>query len=287
MTGIDGKETGTRTFVITSTTRLTGFESVIDLPARGDAWPGRSTLWASTINADEVEQLTGGWAWTVTVEYVNYTDDGTSTDHRADLILPPLLRRAKWSWHSEVFTETRFKDLDGKPYVNTVGDPFDPPPVFDVAHPIATVVKNMASCDGGFVLAYTDKVNHAAYLGAARGQVKIDSIVGAPASQNEVEYYEVTFILHYNPSGWNPYKEMNRGPRYFETIDGTSTLVFAHEMDFATEQQVSCTEPVLINEDGTRAIENPSIWGSDFSDAPFYCEFRQYDYANFSALGLV
>lgn len=273
---LDGKLVGRRTFIVQSTTRLTGFEEVTGLPAIGDAWPSNSVVLCQAVDATESEQLdAGGWMWTIECEYRNFVDE----EDGSNLGVAPLDRSAVWVWDSKSFIETRFKDLDGKPYLNPAGDPFNPPPQFDVAHVIATVKKNYSTFSGGFAIAYINSVNHASYAGGDRGTVKIDQISSQPKVQDGVTFHETTLILHYNPLGWNPYYELNQGPRY---LDSDGKLTYSKD-----GYGVVSTEMSLLNADGTQAIQNPAVWGADFSDAPSYTDFRQHQYQNFTALNLL
>lgn len=274
----DGKLTGRRTFIVESTTRLNGFETVTNLPARGDLWPSATTLWAQSVTATESEQLSGGgWLWTIEVEYSNFFEEEDGSNLTAD----PLDRTAVWTWDSENFTETRFEDLDGSPYVNVLGEPFSDPPTFDVAHVIATVKKNYSSFDGGFALTYVNTVNSASFGGGARGTVKIDRISCQPRQQDGVTYYETTLTLHYNPDGWNPRKVLNEGTKYRQQVGGTWKWLFPTDSN-----GVPSNDSVLLLADGTRCNPGQYDFGTGANQTPYYIEFRQYDYQDFSVLNL-
>jgi len=251
--------------------------TALGVPVKYAAHPEDSGALCRKVSPQRLDNLANGTVlWEVVCQYSSKIEDPDQDEEN------PLDRPVVYTWTGQKYEEARFSDLDGDPYTNTVGDPLDPPPLFEVVHPILVAEKNLATFDGWMATYYANKVNSDTFYGASKGYAKIESISGqGPNYENGVAFYKVTFEVHFNPRKWNPTTVLNTGPRYFETA-GDSEPIYATDKD-----STQSTAPVLLAANGTlipadeiRTKENPG--GTE----PHYIEFTQYETAAFSGLGI-
>jgi hypothetical protein len=315
--GYDGEGvTGVREFDIVSPTRIYGFEPVTGLPAIGDLYPSYtgSNLACTSVVAEETDQLEGGeWHW---VAVANYK---TNTGNFLPQVLLPLERDPVMVWTSRLVEKPPKdnKDLDGKRYLNTVGDAFlDPAPAINISHAILSVNFNMSTTEfsGGWALSWLGTVNHASWQGGDKGMVLIEDI-NAQQHFEEHAYWKVQMTFHFNPDKWEPVRIPSWGSRYWKD-DGTGDWVTVGEglnvqvtpnhkraldkdgnpiLINTTDDGVESTTLVPLFENGTRVsakdIEDHPSHKADGTPTnfgtfgqPFVLEFHEYNYSNFNLL---
>ncbi len=272
--GYGGQGTqATRTYHVLSDTQIYGFDTVSGLPAIGDAYPTYSALKCTLVTADESEQLDNGkWLWKVTAHYSTVSFNGASPVIRLPHERDPIL-----SWSSRLVEIAAIKDLDGKPFVNTAGDPFVSAPTMVEPRVILTARFNTATFDGSYALTWLNKINNTSWKGGDKGTVLIED-VSANQKFEESTYWEVSMSFHFNPRGWDPLKIISMGPRYLEQNNSVWKQKF-----FTDSNGVASTEPGFLYSDGTKI--DPRAMAL-FSVPPHEQQFRIFSYAEFSQLGL-
>lgn len=184
----------------------------------------------------------------------------------------PLLRPPKVSWSVLRTTVQLRKDQNGKAFLNSAGDEFDPPPEVDFSRPVLTVVKNFAAFDMVQAVNYADCVNSDQWLSFGPGVVKVDSITAEFAFENNVPYWAVTASFHFarnDPNTpqptWNPTQILDAG---FSDISGkVFTDTYGHPY----------SKPKPLDGTGHQLAANA---------APQYLSFTLYKARPFAALNM-
>lgn len=185
------------------------------LPKYGDPYSGYPLARVTELDPRRVEDQKTVWevtvAWTHTPQQRTQTKDLTAEDVERT---PP--RR---SWSTVTYQIHPLADLDGKAYVNTVGDPFEQPPERVKYNRVLTIEE--------LRLAW-DEVTASTYLGAVNSDaLTVDSKTYPPRTARMVQvdgtqdylktgqpYWRVTFSIEFDADGWIPTKVLNQGPRY-------------------------------------------------------------------------
>jgi len=264
----------------TSDTEQTIYAAVaLGIPVKYQAHPADSGALCKQLDPHKIAELANGHAiWEVVCKYDSKFD---REQHPNQDVANPLNRPTVFTWAGAIYTETQFKDLDGKAYVNTagpavggqrMGDPLDPPPLTEQVHGIITATRNVASFDEAKAESYRNKVNSDTWRGHAKDTCKI-AVYGAhgPLYENGVEFFSENIEIHTNRRKWIPLEVLNAGPRHLK--EDTDTVPVLGEDDDGTKSTV----PVLLAADGTKLADDAD---------PYYLEFRQYERAAFGPLNL-
>jgi hypothetical protein len=158
-------------------------------------------------------------------------------------------------------------DQNGLAYVNSAGDPFDPPIEVDDSRPVLQLKRNEPTFDYTLPLVYKDAINADPFLGISPGSCKCQAInsVG-PQFENGVLYWEVTYEFEIRLEGWN-LQVLDRGYRYLNSGALTPILI----------NGLPCTTPRLL--DGAGGVL--SVGGT-----PKYRTFTPYPSLPFAPLNL-
>lgn len=164
----------------------------------------------------------GGKFWTATAQYG--PRDILSQEPR-----DPTERPIKVSWSFSRFERPVVLDQDGKPVLNSAGDPFDPPLTVPDSWPLLTIVRNERTFDSLLAYNFNEAVNLDPFWGVDPGIVKVLDINGELAKDQDIGwYYVVTYQFEFNPDGWQPsvpdlgYRELDASGKPTDiTVDGT------------------------------------------------------------------
>jgi hypothetical protein len=88
------------------------------------------------------------------------------------------------------------------PVINSAGEMFDPPPMFDDSRPTLTVRRNELVYNQAIAVLYQDAVNSDNFAGFAPGVAKMDSITAVSKQAGPITYWEVTYTIHFRREGW-------------------------------------------------------------------------------------
>jgi hypothetical protein len=118
----------------------------------------------------------------------------------------PIDQPTRVFFEAQTFEEICDVDKDGNPICNSAFSPFDPPVTRDRTRPVIRVVRNEATFSDSTILAYADKVNSDVVETVYPARTLKCS---APTAEKKFaqftgnEYYEVTYVLHYNEKTWD------------------------------------------------------------------------------------
>ena len=267
---VDGKRTYTRVMIV-EVSSVTDDESVVGatgsgVPEKYEAYPADSAALCKEVELEQIENLASGAViWEATCHYDSDFGRSPPDTDTQNVLLEPAI----YTWSHAKFEESLPKDVEDTPYLNSFGDPFDPPPLTEVIHSILTVQRNEATFDGWLATYYTGKVNSDAFYGEPAGYIKCDGISAqGPNYKNGVQFFVVTYEMHFHPTGWLPMKILDAGPRYY---DDSGNIVYSTD-----DNGNPSTVPTIL--DGT---------GHKGSAAnPTYLEFTPYYEAPFAPLNL-
>lgn len=212
--------------------------------------------------------------WEIQASYGtwNPAERGDPAQAANPLAMPP---RYRMEW--ERVPEPVWRDINGKPVLNTAGDPFDPPVERAGLVATLTVRRNEESPDFAALIALAENVNTAPWNGFAEKTVRF-----APPAFPELEYaqesrtfyYPMVYVFEINPRNWRA-KPLNAGYRQsFLSLDNPRTVVI---MDSAGQPLQT---PGLLDTDG-RYMKPPVA-----DNKVLYRVFDIYQDSDFSVFNL-
>jgi len=202
------------------------------------------------------------------------------------------------------FQEVVQADLKGKPLVNAVGVPFNPPIVQDDSRPILVATRNMSSLAAIVALQqqFKDAVNLGTFYGAGPRQAKVMSIIASGLKEkNKVSFYEVSIRIAFKGEGetWDQ-RILNQGLTYkfypkllgkyiTDSKTGKPKSIVQSAID-----GTKITEPQNLNEIGELLGEFErneddtfkKVNGKKIPTKPVYLSFRTYPERDFSQLNI-
>ena len=166
--------------------------------------------------------------WHVVVEWATTTGN---RDPREDQKQPDD-RRPKWSFNFTAIPQAYFFDLDGQPFVDRAGTPFDPAPQIPIYVDEVTIQRYSAACNRTADRAFLNAVNTDVWNGAAAGEALMSDIDCQEVFEYGAYWFLYTYKVLVNPfattpqfgvdvdgnaltklGGWNPHYALNAGPR--------------------------------------------------------------------------
>ena len=183
----------------------------------------------------------------------------------------PLNQPVRRRWRAVRASKIATEDRDGNKILNKAKVPYDPPYEKRVSHMAMEFVRNESFFDGSIAQEYMDRVNNAAFSGAAAGTLIVGEINAEEAFFQGQSYWIVSYLLEYDPDGWQP-KLLEQS--LIEIGDDGGWYLIKDSDDEPV------TEPVPINASG-RAID-PGL----LPDAAISTQWDVYEEINFASLGL-
>jgi hypothetical protein len=107
----------------------------------------------------------------------------------------PELERPTIEWDSEETVEAPQFDLDGRPFVNSAGQPFTPAPTFPVGNPVLVIVRNVKRYDSRTYNKYAFAVNDDMFLGNPPGTCQCVPPRAKLMYRGAITYHRVTFRI--------------------------------------------------------------------------------------------
>ena len=128
--------------------------------------------------------------WILTVNYgwydVNEAGGGPEQN--------PLLMPIDVSWSFRDYDRVATTDLNGKPVLNTAGDPYDPPKTINIPNQMMVVVRNEAIYQTGYANLYRNSINSDSFGGASALFCKNTAITPKNIFHQDIGwYYQVTY----------------------------------------------------------------------------------------------
>jgi len=182
-----------------------------------------------------------------------------------DKSIDPLDEPPKRSWGSIVSEQPIDHDINGKPLVNTAGEPFDPPITIPVYDDVLRIVRNEATYDNFRMRRYRNSLNMYPFMGWPALTCKMVEISAEEIVEADWTYYQVTYEIHMradedengNLVAWKR-RVLNRGFRRFLRPEEEGYPGFIAIKD-AEGEPVS--EPVLLNLEGNDVVDKDNaVW---------------------------
>lgn len=248
--------------------------------------PDLSTLYCSTISVTEdVNSAEPFHHYSVSASYTNNFDsggEGTSGGGGSaggatggqqqgtppgERIANPVLRPVDIKVSGQTMQVSLRQDANGKPYINTAGDPISPAPTRAVPTVKITIGRNYAICPGN-MFQHIGKINNAALtipianLSYPAYGLKFATLDAEPVYESGISYWRVTYTLEQGPNrnyqtgeykGWiTPAASMGRRAKSFGTpvhviTDGEKAK---NEYTAGTGTGQPLPEPIFLDADG-------------------------------------
>lgn len=218
--------------------------------------------------------------WTA---YVNWSTRPISNEEREREQFPnPIDRRVKMGVDSQEFQVYRDEDLNGKPYVNSAGDPLEAQP-FEDSRIVIPISKNVASWSASW-FAYNNTTNDSgvsitdgvstAVIAAEYGLIK-GVRMSDLKEENGYQYYTASAVVHIATNEtykWN----LPRIDQGFYYLSGGNRKRFSVK-DIADTDQDSPTEQLLDGKGAALGSGNDPVMltftdfkAADWSGLPFF-----------------
>ncbi len=214
--------------------------SITGLPGIGDPYYDGTYVdiqaWCRQLTPEQDQQ--DPKLWIVTAEYSSEFDN-------------PLLRSPKWKWTNITYEEAADRDSEGRPYVNSAGERFDPPRMVRRKILQLEYQRNEPSYDPLVSMDYEDALNDDTFLGAPEGLAKVEAIEGDHVDENvggvQFSYYSVRRVFHFKRGGWDE-KILDQG--FYQIVLSGGTYFREAIVDDKLKQPV--TSPQLLDGAGAK-----------------------------------
>jgi len=158
------------------------------------------------VNVTRTDSAPGKWWGLLTCEFGTLAGDKGQDPTQQD----PILRFPKWGTRQSGRQVLAYKDLDGRPYVNSAMLPFQTPVMHDRPISVVWMTRNEMSFSAALAQQYWNQLNSATFWGGPIGTVKCNRIdasktwehFGLPGMTIVVGYWEVTYEFAYDKFGW-------------------------------------------------------------------------------------
>lgn len=210
---------------------------------------------------------------------VHWSKPQSTSGSGADGEIHPLNRPVERSFGFVSANEPIDHDFTNKPIENTVGEPFDPPVVFDNAEMRWTFVRNEESIDLDLHLLYMNVTNSDPFAGASIGRCLMRPITAESAfevfQEEDVHFFRVTYTIDVRrpTTGtdtdklWHK-RILNAG---FKEKKGENIVLALDDSGKAE------TQPVKLDENGVRLAQDAT---------PHWLFFPVYDKKPFAVWGI-
>jgi hypothetical protein len=211
--------------------------------------------------------------WTVTVEYGWYSVNEVGGGPEIN----PLLMPIDVSWEFKDYEHVVMMDIDGKPVLNSAGDPYDPPLIINVPNQIMTVVRNEATYSVPLAYLYRNSINSGSFAGQSAFFAKCFGITPKNVFNPNIGwYYQVTYQFEFmnprNSADGKGFKktELDRGLRIKDPKDATKLI-------HVVLNSVPITQPVLLDGTGKQLPIGGTAVFNDFRVFP-ELDFGEFDF---------
>lgn len=130
-------------------------------------------------------------------DYGNPGSDGSGGDGE-NVANNPEFEPPEIDWDFETDTKVVTRDLDGKPIVNSAGQPFDPPLSFDQAYAVLTFTRNQVFFNRQMATDFSFAVNKTTFLGAPPGAAQCMPPRAKRVFKGSISYWRVTWRVRFS-----------------------------------------------------------------------------------------
>jgi hypothetical protein len=210
----------------------------------------------------------------------------------------PLEAAPVVQWNAAEYEESRPTDVNGIPFLNTVGDVLENPPKCIVSRQTLEFVRNEATYSDSYAQKYRQKTNSDSFLGFGPNQAKCKNINGERLYTADWGYYwRVTYSFEFRvleistPETYDPITGLGEGDGTSVTYGwedivinaGFNTLVGTTLTRILINGQ-PCANPQALNQDGS--VLNMTWTPGGEMPEPFYLVFSQYQQMPFADLNI-
>lgn len=211
-------------------------------------------------------------------------------DTRVEYTDNPTKNPCRLEWDVETVTAPMEKDLDGRPFLNSAGQPFTPTPMFEQGRPVATLTNVMwaGAVTAALIESWCYVCNEDTFLGEEKGRWLALPPKCDPFHVGNVMYFRMTRKLKLAPTRqdgtkekWDKVQILNKGVCRRNNVEGTDNY---NKPVPIYGPGGPITQPVLLDTEGqpltglTKQFGNASVVGSTlfsaFTMEPTYETFR-------------
>ena len=223
---------------------------------------GKADINALAVDFQAAREFADDWqTWIVTVRYSTDVPPGgpdfrfnfAGTQFGEDLFdedLPhfrPWIQLPEYEWSAVEATTAKQWDRNGKPFLNSAGQPFAPAPTVEIAYPMLTITRNEETYEPSMVSAWAFAVNAADFMGYPAGCVQHLPPTCKVMWEGGQKYYRVTRKLRFKPE------------EFIDVFDFDTTVV---------ENQRASWQPAFLDA-GYYQLSDPALVGP-VSVVPIY-----------------
>jgi len=232
--------------------RTPKYGSVYSVRGNGD-----TAARCTNISVDQVDLF----LWDVTCTY--------STNHGKPEEGNPLDRPPVLAWSTAKYTKTEhfdrskkpFQQEAGKPFVNGIGELFNPPPPMPVSNLVLTITRNEQAFHPVTAKSYINSVNTDPWFFFGVSEVKINGIKATQEEENGQGFWKTVYTFEIDDELWIPKRVLNVGTKY---KDANGNIILAKD-----DAKVATGGKVKLNMDGT--LYDPSdIIGATWIEFTLY-----------------
>ncbi|GAF84920.1 unnamed protein product, partial [marine sediment metagenome] len=244
--GIDGSRAHRAMYTVETTSNLDMADVVRKAPAlpiEGSACPWDTG--AVAVSVDPKQDPNSKTLWRVTVRWQKA--QGAEGDGPNPWDKPVLLR-----WNGTELAETWARDLEGKAFVNSAGDPFNPPPMIIRPMPILIARVQAISYSHRAAVKYGNSTNSDTWLSYPPNSWKALFAVSNEQRGADTSYWiiDFRFILNFDfDKGvglWHPTLVADIGNRFVEAAAGVGD-----EPVFAKDKNgIASSRPIPLDTEG-------------------------------------
>lgn len=235
-----------------------------------------------------------GKQWLITIQYasldINHEMGNSQTQNGT---VNPLEAAPKVHWSSAKYLVNYPLDVNGLPFINTVGDPLEDPPQTEETRQVLHFARNEEDYNDSWAQQFRDTVNSDTFLGWNPGQAKCRDIQGERQYSTDFGYYwEVSYEFEFrigstivvdqtdnfgapigtasNTTGWTE-RVLNSGLRQLAGGTGAPQQIL---IDGAL-----VTSPVPLQQNGVYTPITATV-------PPYYLDFTLYPSSPFAQLNI-
>lgn len=253
------------------------------LPVAFQPHPNFPAALAYSIEASQDEASRKVW-W-VDVNYKTFPDEDEQEEN-------PLNRPPKITRDGESREVPRFKDINGKTYANSLGEPYlNPPIMMPDSLTTYTVEQNLAFFNSDTHDAYENSINSDVFVLYRPGFIKtfavgtalLKSVSAHSARENDVYHWKRKMVLVHNKQGWNTtkhpldysYHHLNNAGKMVRTLDATGNPT---------------AQPALLDSNKTPLLPHYQAGGWTFdptTDPQYNTNYEHFEELPFSVLNFI
>jgi hypothetical protein len=168
----------------------------------------------SAVLVDEIKKDDSRYIWVVLCTYTSdvpeegipaYTglDNDPASSTNLPWTEPPIPK-----WEDEIEQKSPQRDLDGRPYINSAGQPFTPAFTAPAPRQVLILTRNEINFDRGIASSYGFAVNSDVFMNALPGSAQCYPIKAEQVTRGILKYWRVTYRIRFGailgPNELNP-----------------------------------------------------------------------------------